>query len=131
MTPPDLLQVAKDYLRALEEGATGERLAAFFTSDVLQEELPNRIAPNGALRNLEQLLEGAERGQVIMRQQRFELLSAIAQGSSMALEVQWTGSLRAPVTGLPSTLRARFAVFLEFRGDKIARQRNYDCFEPW
>jgi hypothetical protein len=24
-----------------------------------------------------------------------------------------------------------FAVFLEFRDGRIARQRNYDCFEPW
>ena len=29
------------------------------------------------------------------------------------------------------TLRARFAIFLEFRDGRIARQRNYDCFDPW
>jgi len=28
-------------------------------------------------------------------------------------------------------MRARFAVFLDFRDGKITRQRNYDCFEPW
>jgi ketosteroid isomerase-like protein len=33
-----------------------------------------------------------------------------------------------PVGG---SLHARFAVFLGFRDGKIARQRNYDCFEPW
>jgi len=27
--------------------------------------------------------------------------------------------------------RARFTVSLEFRNGKIARQRNYDCFDPW
>jgi len=27
--------------------------------------------------------------------------------------------------------RRFFAVFLEFDGDKIRRQRNYDCFDPF
>jgi hypothetical protein len=26
-------------------------------------------------------------------------------------------------------MKARFAVFFEFEGDKIRRQRNYDCFD--
>jgi ketosteroid isomerase-like protein len=28
-------------------------------------------------------------------------------------------------------LRARFAMFLEIREGRIARQRNYDCFYPF
>jgi len=28
-------------------------------------------------------------------------------------------------------MRARFAMFLEFRDSKVVRQRTYDCFEPW
>jgi hypothetical protein len=39
--------------------------------------------------------------------------------------------LRSPVPGFPEVMKARFAVFLEFEGAKIRRQRNYDCFEPW
>jgi len=27
-------------------------------------------------------------------------------------------------------MKARIAIFLEMRGGKILRQRNYDCFEP-
>ena len=30
-----------------------------------------------------------------------------------------------------TTMRARFAIFFEFRNGQIARQRNYDCFDPW
>ena len=81
------------------------------------------------------LLQGAESGQKAMRAQRFELLGAIegAGADSVALEVQWTGTLAIPLGSLPAggQMRARFAVFLEFRGDKIARQRNYDCFDAW
>jgi len=28
-------------------------------------------------------------------------------------------------------MAARFAVFLEFHGDRIVSQRNYDCFDPF
>ena len=68
-----------------------------------------------------------------MRQQRYELLHAVEDRDTVALEVQWTGILAVPIGALPAggEMRARFAVFLEFRGDKITRQRNYDCFDAW
>ena len=125
--------IAKTYLAALEAGATGDALAAFFTDDVVQEEFPNRLVPAGARRDLAALLDGAVRGQKVMRAQRFELLGAVENGDTVALEVQWTGTVAVALGSLPAggQMRARFAVFLEFRGDKIARQRNYDCFDAW
>ena len=130
---PSRTDIAKTYLAALEAGATGDALAAFFTDDVVQEEFPNRLLPAGARRDLAALLDGAVRGQKVMRAQRFELLGAVENGDTVALEVQWTGTVAVPLGGLPAggQMRARFAVFLEFRGDKIARQRNYDCFDAW
>jgi len=127
------IELAKRYLRALEAGAVGDELAAFFTADVVQEEFPNRLVPAGARRDLTALLDGAVRGQKVMRAQRFELLAAVENGDTVALEVQWTGTVAVALGSLPAggQMRARFAVFLEFRGDKIARQRNYDCFDAW
>jgi ketosteroid isomerase-like protein len=68
-----------------------------------------------------------------MTAQHFEILSTLAEGDTVALEVQWSGTLAVPFGTIPvgGEMRARFAVFLEFRGGRIARQRNYDCFEPW
>jgi ketosteroid isomerase-like protein len=124
---------ARAYLTAIERGATGNELAAFFTEDVVQQEFPNRLMPNGATRNLVQILEGAERGQAILSSQRYEVLNAIESGETVVLEVRWTGTMAVAVAGLPAggEMRARFAVFLEYRSGKIARQRNYDCFDPW
>jgi ketosteroid isomerase-like protein len=55
----------------------------------------------------------------------------LPQGDRVALEVEWTGTLALPFGGLPagSPMKAYFAMFLEFQEGKIARQRNYDCFE--
>jgi ketosteroid isomerase-like protein len=131
MANVDLLDITTAYLRAVEEGATGERLAAFYTVDALQEEFPNRLLPKGAKRDLAELLAGAERGQKLMASQRYELMSSVVQGNRVAIEVLWTGTLRSAVPGFPDVMHARFGLFLEFEGDKIRRQRNYDCFEPW
>jgi hypothetical protein len=30
-----------------------------------------------------------------------------------------------------SQMTADIAIFLELRGDRIAGQRNYDCYRPW
>ena len=127
------LATAQRYLRALEAFATGEALAEFFTPDVIQDEFPNRLVPEGARRDLAGILQASERGRQVLSAQRFELLHTVAQGDDVALEVQWTGTLAAPFGTIPAggQLRARFAVFLEFHEGKIRHQRNYDCFEPW
>jgi ketosteroid isomerase-like protein len=127
------LQAARRYLSAVESGATGDALAAFFTDDVVQEEFPNRLVPTGARRDLRALLEGAERGQTVLTAQRYEIRNAIASGDHVALEVLWTGTLAIPIGSVPAggEMRAHFGVFLEFRDGRIAAQRNYDCFDPF
>lgn len=132
-TPDENLDAAKNYLAAIERGAVGEALAAFFTPDVLQQEFPNRLMPNGATRTLQQILESADRGQAILSGQRYEILNSMTSDHTVLLEVQWTGRMAVAVAGLPpgGHMRARFAVVLEYRDGKIARQRNYDCFDPW
>lgn len=43
------------------------------------------------------------------------------------------GTLAVPFGSIAAggQMKAYFAVFLECQGDKIVRQKNYDCFEPW
>jgi ketosteroid isomerase-like protein len=127
------LDTARRYLATISQGATGDVLAQFFTPDVIQEELPNRVSPEGQRRKLAGILEGAERGQKVLSAQRFEIRSAIATGDRVILEVLWVGTLAIPFGTIPAggEMRAHSAMFLEFREGRIAAQRNYDCFEPW
>ena len=57
----------------------------------------------------------------------------IENGSSAAVEADWAGTVALAAGPFqPGTeLRAHFAIFFEFEGPRIRRQRNYDCFEPW
>ena len=128
-----LIATAHRYLAALESGATGDALAAFFAPDAVQEEFPNRLTPHGARRSVADLLAGAERGKQLMSRQTYTVLNALSCGDTVVLEVSWAATLAIPLGALSAgeEMRARFAVFLEFQDGKIVRQRNYDCFDPW
>jgi ketosteroid isomerase-like protein len=127
------LDAARQYLAAIQRGAIGDDLAQYFTADVLQEELPNRISPEGKRRKLAGILEGAERGQKVLSAQRFEIRTAVATGDRVIMEVLWVGTLAIAFGTIPAggEMRAHSAMFLEYRDGRIAAQRNYDCFEPW
>ena len=130
---PDNLESARRYLAALERGAPVAELVQFFAPEMVFEELPNRIVPDGARRELAAMLEASERGRQLMREQRYEILNAIASGDEVAVEVLWTGKLAVAFGSIPvgGEMRAHSAMFLKFRDGKIVHQRNYDCFEPW
>jgi ketosteroid isomerase-like protein len=133
-----LLERARAYLAAIERStATGnadpDGAIAFYHPDVRQEELPNRLVPTGAVRDLAALREAAARGRGVLRGQSYAVRSALVQGTRVALETLWVGELAVPIGALAAgdVMRAHFAMFLEFEGDRIRAQRNYDCFEPF
>ena len=131
--PGSSLDVALRYVAAIAAGATGEALAAFYTPDVVITELPNRFTPNGARRTLAESLAAAERGAKFMRDQRYEIVSALADGDRVALEFDWRGTVAVDVGPLAAgtVMRAHVATVLELRDGKIAAQRHYDCYEPF
>jgi len=135
MTEPESANVAtvRSYLAALEKGAVGEALARFFTDDAQQVEFPNRLNANGGRSDLQTLLSRAEQGQRLLRAQHYEIRSEVAQGSTVAVEAVWTGTLAAPLGSLSpgADLRAHFAMFFDVQDGRIRAQRNYDCFDPW
>jgi ketosteroid isomerase-like protein len=122
--------LVRAYLKAIED--RGDFLA-FFTEDAVQEEFPNALVPAGARRTVEDLRAANARGRDVMRSETYEVVSLLEAGDLVACEVIWRGVLAAPFRSLKrgDTMRARFGVFFEFRGDRIRRQRNYDCFDPF
>lgn len=130
--PQDLIAIVKKYFAAIETGDPEANLQ-YFAPDVVQVEFPNRLVPNGATRDLQGLREAAVKGSKVVSGQRYEVLSAIADGEKVAVEAQWSARLSIPLGSLKAgdEMRARFAIFLEFRDGKIIRQHNYDCFDPF
>jgi len=122
-----------DVLAAIEAGAVGDDLAAFFSPDVEQIEFPNRLVPTGARRGRSEMLEGALRGQKVLCEQRYQVERAFADGNAVVLEVLWVGTLAVDRGSIPAghEMRAHFAVVLELSDGRITAQRNYDCFDPF
>ena len=133
MSDVDNLEAARRYLSCLSNGAGPEELDAFFSPDVVQEEFPNRLLPNGATRDLEAMKAAGARGKALLKEQSFEVVNALAANDQVAMEVIWTGIIReaAGPFAAGQVLRARFALFMDFQRGRIVRQRNYDCFDPW
>lgn len=135
MTPIEAANLAllRSYLAALEAGAIGDDLARFFTADAEQVELPNRLNPKGGRSDLATMLARAEQGRALLRAQRYVVHRAVARGSVVAMEAEWTGILAVPLGSLAagSEMRAHFAMFFDIVDGRIRAQRNYDCFEPW
>jgi len=127
------LEIARAYLQALAQGAPPDTLGRFLHDDIVFEELPNRLVPNGRRADRAAMLAASQRGQQVLSSQCYDVQGAIADGDQLALEVAWTGTLAVPLGTLPVgyVMRARFAMFLELRDGRIISQRNYDCYDPW
>ncbi|HKP78588.1 MAG TPA: nuclear transport factor 2 family protein [Phenylobacterium sp.] len=123
-------KIVRAYLEAIEN--RGDSLA-FFTEDAVQEEFPNALVPSGARRTMAELREANARGRHVMTSETYEIVNLIEAGDRVACEVLWRGVVAVPLRSLRpgDAMKARFGVFFEFRGDKIRRQHNYDCFEPF
>jgi ketosteroid isomerase-like protein len=131
--PQRNVELVRSYLKALQDGEAGDTLRRFFTQDVRQIEMPNQLNPRGQESDLDHILQRSLQGQQILKRQQYEIISEIAQEEQVAVEARWTGILAVSVGTLEpgAEMKASFAMFFQFREGKIAKQRNYDCFDAW
>ena len=129
----DILTIAKNYIKALKAGKSGNELAIFFHPDVVQTELPNRLNPKGVTNNLSEILERNEKSKKLLKAQNFEINDAIVNDDTVAMQISWTGVASVSVSTLSvgQTMRGHFAMFLQFQNGQIIKQTNYNCFDDF
>lgn len=127
------VSVARQYLDAVASIESPDKVSEFYAPDVVIQEFPNRIAPNGRIRTSAQLREAYEQGQKLLQSQTYDIRNIVEAGDEVVMELEWTGTLAIPVMNLPagSQMKAFVAMFLTFRDGKIVSQRNYDCYPPF
>ena len=126
-------KIVREFIKTLENRQHADELLEFYHSEVEQIEFPNTLTKNKAVRNLNDLLDGAEKGKKVLQKEQYEILNLYTSGNTVILEAEWTGTLAIPIGNIPvgGLMKAYFAQFFEFRDGLIYRQRNYDCFEPF
>jgi hypothetical protein len=133
MQPTDILQIAVNFIRALENRTSSNDFIKFYHPHIKQVEFPNSLTNATVTRNLQNLVDASEKGKKILQKEQYEIVKSYVHGNTVILELVWTATLAVPVAGKPAgeQMKAYFAQFIEFEGSKIIRQRNYDCFEPF
>jgi ketosteroid isomerase-like protein len=128
-----LIDRAKAFVAAITAGGPRETIEAFYAEDIVQEEFPNLLLPNGAVRDFINLRAAYDKSRHSIAAQSYEVVGAVASGNTVALETIWTATLAVGFGKLAAgdKMRARFAQFFDFRDGLICRIRNYDCFDPW
>jgi ketosteroid isomerase-like protein len=125
--------LARQYLLAVASLGPFDDVANFFSPDIVFQEFPNRIAPQGRFRRAADLRAAYEQGRQLLRSQTYTVQRIVEAGDEIAVELEWVGTLAIPVMNLPagSEMKAFVAMFLTFRDGKIISQRNYDCYPPF
>jgi hypothetical protein len=101
MTAVTNLELARRYITALSSGVGAEDFSSFFAPDVVQEEFPNRLLPNGAVRDLQAMKQARVRGQSLLRSEEFKVLSAVASEDQVAMELSWRGTINSQQRSVP------------------------------
>lgn len=125
--------VVRSYLKALERFASPDELQPFFADDVVMTELPNRLVPSGQVRRKSELLEASTKAPKVLSDQRYDVRSVLAQGDTVVVDVDWSATLRVPLSQTPvgGRLNARIAMFLRLDDGRIVEQTNFDCYQPF
>ena len=126
-------KIVVEYLNSIETRKSSDVLDKYYHPEIQQIEFPNAVVKNTTLRNLKDLKDGSERGQKIMSKEEYEIKELYSFNNIVILEAIWNGTVSVPIGNIPAggKITAYFAQFFEFKDNKIYRQRNYDCFEPF
>jgi hypothetical protein len=110
----DLAQRSRAYLACIEQARAFEEL--------------------GKTRRFDDVRLAFEAGRKAVRSQRYGVRTVVTEGSTVALEADWEGTLAVPFGSLQAgeVMRCTSAMFLRFDAEgRIHRQDNYDCFPPF
>src|ERR1700761_4616835 len=122
------VQLAREYLRAVESMGPPENVARFYSPDIEFHEFPNRIVPHGRVRRRADLQAAYGQAQKLLSAQRYEVRRVVENGDEVAVELEWTGVLAMSVPAMNLAagheMKAFVAMFLTFRDGKIVSQRN-------
>lgn len=127
------VEVAHALHQALEAGQHGAQLKGLFTEDAFTIEHPNPIRPRGGRSDLQKMLAASEAGAGLLREQRYQVHSALDHGDLAIFRLTWTGVIAKDAGPFRAgqVLTAQIAQFIQVRDGRIASIETYDCYPPF
>lgn len=89
------------------------------------QEMPNPIAPTGAVRDVAQTTEGFLAGKRRLSAQRIDVHEILVHGDRAVVRSTWSGRIGG------TDIVAHMAGFLRVRDGRIVEHVTYDCYEPF
>jgi hypothetical protein len=124
MTSTNVARVHQ-YLQAVAAMGAPETVADFFASDVVFQEFPNRIAPQGRVRRFADLGAAYGQGRKILQSQAYNVRRIVEAGDEVAVELEWHGILAVPVMNLPagSEMKRSWRCFSRSATERLFRSK--------
>ncbi|TGL76323.1 nuclear transport factor 2 family protein [Leptospira yasudae] len=101
--------------------------------EILQTEYPNALTKKVTISNWDDLFRRMPAGKNLLKRQIFRMQTYLESGDTAVVEADWEATIRADLGPFKAdqNLKAYFCMIFEFKENKIHRQKNYDCFEPF
>lgn len=121
------------FIKAVQDRQSPEDVLQFYHPDIEHTEFPNAVTKHKTVRDLQGLSMASASGKNLMAKELYTVKGIYSNGNTVVVETEWTGTLAIQLGNMKAgdEIKAYFAQFFEFKDDKIYRQRNYDCFEPF
>ena len=89
------VELAREYLRAVESMGPPENVSRFYSTDIEFHEFPNRIVPHGRVRRRADLQAAYGQARKLLSSQRYDVRRIVEKDDEVAVELEWTGVLAA------------------------------------
>lgn len=136
MTDPNAVTtsrvVQRYYATVADLNSTEDDLRRLLAPDLQVLEQPNATSPKGAVRDLDDVLQGFRAGKALLADQAFDVHEVLVVDDRAAVRATWRGVVAAQAGRYQAgqELIAHIASFLTVRNGAIVAQETFDCFVP-
>lgn len=134
ITKPGKVSSAIAFLNLLESFSSDLEAYSRYVHPLVQFTVyPNAVTKTAHTRNFTEAFAASQIGKQMLQQQCYEYAGSLESNNKLVMELVWTGIMAIDAGHLKKgqELKANVCLIMEFEDDKIIRQYNYDCYEPF
>ncbi len=127
-------KIIENYLKLLSDfNLERKEFEAILHPELEQIEYPNALTKSITVSRFEDLMRRMPAGKNLLKEQTFQIRQYLEKENTAVVEADWGATVRTDLGPFRENqnLKAYFCMIFEFKDNKIYRQKNYDCFEPF